>query len=208
MGYDGSVDWLCLPRFDSEACFAALLGRPEHGRWLLAPRDRARPLARRYRGDSAVLETEYAKPRRPGPGDRLHARRRRPPLGGTRRRGPGGAGADAFADAPVLRLRQHPGVAAARGAQTARLRGAGRGRPRLRCGLHRGERRLHRGLLRRRGREGGLPAGLERAAPRGAGAAGHRRAGPDRGRHRAVVAGVGLTTAPTPASTARRWCAP
>ncbi|MFH0245353.1 glycoside hydrolase family 15 protein [Streptomyces sp. HK10] len=62
VGYDGSVDWLCLPRFDSDACFAALLGRPEHGRWLLAPRDRARPLARRYRGDSAVLETEYAGP--------------------------------------------------------------------------------------------------------------------------------------------------
>ncbi|MFP8887632.1 glycoside hydrolase family 15 protein [Streptomyces mangrovi] len=62
VGYDGSVDWLCLPRFDSDACFAALLGRPEHGRWLLAPSDRARPLARRYRGDSAVLETEYAGP--------------------------------------------------------------------------------------------------------------------------------------------------
>ncbi|MFP8939862.1 glycoside hydrolase family 15 protein [Streptomyces fenghuangensis] len=62
VGYDGSVDWLCLPRFDSDACFAALLGRPEHGRWLLAPRDRARPLARRYRDDSAVLETEYAGP--------------------------------------------------------------------------------------------------------------------------------------------------
>lgn len=60
VGYDGSVDWLCLPRFDSDACFAALLGRPEHGRWLLAPSDRARPTARRYRGDSAVLETEYA----------------------------------------------------------------------------------------------------------------------------------------------------
>ncbi|GAA2436090.1 glycoside hydrolase family 15 protein [Streptomyces macrosporus] len=60
VGYDGSVDWLCLPRFDSDACFAALLGRPEHGRWLLAPTDRARPLSRRYRGDSLVLETEYA----------------------------------------------------------------------------------------------------------------------------------------------------
>ncbi|MCI0386378.1 glycoside hydrolase family 15 protein [Streptomyces sp. CNQ085] len=62
VGYDGSVDWLCLPRFDSDACFAALLGRPEHGRWLLAPSGRVRPVARRYRGDSAVLETDYAGP--------------------------------------------------------------------------------------------------------------------------------------------------
>ncbi|PJE95159.1 glucoamylase [Streptomyces carminius] len=62
VGYDGSIDWLCIPRFDSDACFAALLGRPEHGQWLLAPGDRARPLARRYRGDSLVLETEYAGP--------------------------------------------------------------------------------------------------------------------------------------------------
>nr|WP_274389112.1 glycoside hydrolase family 15 protein [Streptomyces taklimakanensis] len=60
VGHDGSMDWLCLPRFDSGACFAALLGRPEHGRWLVAPSDRARPLARRYRGDSLVLETEFA----------------------------------------------------------------------------------------------------------------------------------------------------
>ena len=41
VGKDGSVDWLCLPRFDSHACFAALLGTPEHGRWLLGPVDGA-----------------------------------------------------------------------------------------------------------------------------------------------------------------------
>ncbi len=53
---DGSIDWLCWPRFDSEACFAALLGTPEHGRWLIAPRDKARA-TRRYRPNTLVLET-------------------------------------------------------------------------------------------------------------------------------------------------------
>jgi len=55
----GSVDWLCFPRFDSGACFAALLGKPEHGRWLLAPEGPVRKTRRRYRGDSLVLETEF-----------------------------------------------------------------------------------------------------------------------------------------------------
>lgn len=54
----GSLDWLCLPRFDSGACFAALLGTSEHGRWLLAPRGEHRPLGRSYRGDTLILETE------------------------------------------------------------------------------------------------------------------------------------------------------
>ena len=59
VGSDGSIDWLCLPRFDSGACFAALLGGPEHGRWLLAPVARPRRVRRKYRGDSLVLETEF-----------------------------------------------------------------------------------------------------------------------------------------------------
>jgi GH15 family glucan-1,4-alpha-glucosidase len=54
---DGSINWLCLPRFDSGACFAALLGTPEHGRWLLAPAGEVRDVRRRYREDTLVLET-------------------------------------------------------------------------------------------------------------------------------------------------------
>jgi GH15 family glucan-1,4-alpha-glucosidase len=56
---DGSIDWLCLPRFDSPACFAALLGDERNGRWLLAPAGPVREVRRRYQGDTLVLETEY-----------------------------------------------------------------------------------------------------------------------------------------------------
>ncbi|WP_159943311.1 MULTISPECIES: glycoside hydrolase family 15 protein [unclassified Nocardiopsis] len=59
VGADGSVDWLCLPRFDSGACFAALLGGPGNGRWTMAPVGEHRMSARRYRPDSLVLETEF-----------------------------------------------------------------------------------------------------------------------------------------------------
>ncbi|MGY4719409.1 glycoside hydrolase family 15 protein [Naumannella huperziae] len=55
----GSVDWLCLPNFDSAAGFAALLGTPEHGRWLLGPADESARTTRRYLPDSAVLETTH-----------------------------------------------------------------------------------------------------------------------------------------------------
>jgi GH15 family glucan-1,4-alpha-glucosidase len=55
----GSVDWLCLPRFDSAACFAALLGGPEHGRWLIAPSDETAVVRRRYLPETLVLETTF-----------------------------------------------------------------------------------------------------------------------------------------------------
>jgi GH15 family glucan-1,4-alpha-glucosidase len=58
VGLNGSIDWLCWPRFDSDACFAALLGERQHGRWLLAPSGGSRRVTRRYRGDTLILETE------------------------------------------------------------------------------------------------------------------------------------------------------
>lgn len=59
VGRDGSIDWLCLPRFDSGACFAALLGTPEHGRWLIAPAGEVTAVRRRYRDGTLVLETDF-----------------------------------------------------------------------------------------------------------------------------------------------------
>ena len=59
VGRDGSIDWLCLPRFDSGACFAALLGSPDHGRWLLAPAAEVRAVRRRYRDGTLILETDF-----------------------------------------------------------------------------------------------------------------------------------------------------
>ena len=59
VGIDGSIDWLCFPRFSSGACFAALLGTPEHGRWLIRPAGRVSRVRRRYRDSTLVLETEF-----------------------------------------------------------------------------------------------------------------------------------------------------
>ncbi|HSK85595.1 MAG TPA: glycoside hydrolase family 15 protein [Rubrobacter sp.] len=62
VGSDGSVDWLCFPRFDSPACFAALLGNDSNGGWRLAPTSGGRCTKRRYRGHTLVLETEWETP--------------------------------------------------------------------------------------------------------------------------------------------------
>jgi GH15 family glucan-1,4-alpha-glucosidase len=58
VGIDGSIDWLCLPTFSDAACFAALLGTFDNGCWSIAPVGDVRP-ARRYRGDTMVLETTF-----------------------------------------------------------------------------------------------------------------------------------------------------
>jgi GH15 family glucan-1,4-alpha-glucosidase len=60
VGRDGSIDWLCVPRFDSGACFAALLGTSENGRWRIAPAGEVRRVRRRYRPGTLILETEWS----------------------------------------------------------------------------------------------------------------------------------------------------
>jgi GH15 family glucan-1,4-alpha-glucosidase len=62
VGRNGSIDWLCLPRFDSEACFAQLLGEEEHGFWRIAPAGEDYEIHRRYRPDTLVLETDFVTP--------------------------------------------------------------------------------------------------------------------------------------------------
>ncbi|WP_449065456.1 glycoside hydrolase family 15 protein [Planomonospora algeriensis] len=64
VGRDGSIDWLCLPRFDSPSCFGALLGDADHGQWWIGPAGAERPSAtrRHYRGDTLVLESEWDLP--------------------------------------------------------------------------------------------------------------------------------------------------
>jgi GH15 family glucan-1,4-alpha-glucosidase len=60
VGRNGSIDWLCFPRFDSAACFAALLGSPDNGHWSIAPKTPRPKVTRRYREGTLVLETEFS----------------------------------------------------------------------------------------------------------------------------------------------------
>ena len=59
VGRDGSIDWLCWPRFNSAACFAALLGTADNGRWLIAPAQNPVAVSRQYRPGTLILETEF-----------------------------------------------------------------------------------------------------------------------------------------------------
>ena len=59
VGRDGSIDWLCWPAFDSDACFAAILGTHRNGRWLIAPSEGATSISRRYLGNTLILETRF-----------------------------------------------------------------------------------------------------------------------------------------------------
>jgi GH15 family glucan-1,4-alpha-glucosidase len=62
VGRDGSIDWLCWPRFDSEACFSALLGSHDHGHWLICPKHSGARVVRRYRPNTLILETRFETP--------------------------------------------------------------------------------------------------------------------------------------------------
>src|SRR5579862_9674443 len=59
VGRNGSIDWLCLPRFDSGACFAAMLGTNDHGYWRICPQEEAKSVRRRYRKGTLILETDF-----------------------------------------------------------------------------------------------------------------------------------------------------
>ena len=111
VGRNGSMDWLCLPRFDSASCFTALLGDERHGRWLLAPAGDVLSTSRRYRPGTLVLETDFETAQ----GavrviDFMPRRGLGAAAGHAHRRGPAGPGADAHGAGAAARLRVDPAV--------------------------------------------------------------------------------------------------
>ena len=125
----GSIDWLCWPRFDSDACFAALLGTSDHGRWMIAPRDPNQRSRRGYRDGSVVLETIFTTAGRRGRADRLHAGGRPLFLGRAHRRGAARPGRDGDGTDAAVLLRRRCAVgdaAAARRRHLARSPGPNR----------------------------------------------------------------------------------
>lgn len=128
VGRDGSIDWLCLPHCDSGACFAALLGEPRHGRWLISPSAPHEAAGRRYRPRDAHPRNDVRDGRRGRPHHRFHAappRRtgRHPHRRGAARRGADGDGGDR----PV-RLRRDRAVGSHDGGPSSGYR-------RARCGV-------------------------------------------------------------------------
>ena len=147
---DGSIDWLCWPRFDSPACFAALVGTPDNGRWRIAPAEPPVRVRRQYRPGTLILETIFETQGRQRRADRFHDRRHRQFVGGAHRRGPQRRGRDAARSGIAVRLRLRGAVGDAAAAQhrvardrRARCRGAAQRRAAARREAHDG-RRVHR----------------------------------------------------------------
>ncbi len=113
VGRDGSIDWLCIPRFDSGACFAALLGEPEHGRWLIAPEGAVLSTRRRYREGTLILETDFETDAGRRTRHRLHAALERALGRAAHRRGAARMRVHAHGARRAIRLRLHRPVGAA-----------------------------------------------------------------------------------------------